>query len=118
MFSPQRLSDPARTAKQLGCSTDYLLGLTDELTPAAPVKEKDVPAEEIHPVWLPGKPEKSGPVAARFHLPEGGSVMTDLVWFDADFGKYRFSQEGAAIDAECTGWWPVPGKEDDHADEA
>ena len=34
-LEPRRLADPAKTAKVLGCSTDYLLGLTEELTPAA-----------------------------------------------------------------------------------
>ena len=34
--SPSRLGDPAKTAKGLGCSTDYLLGVTDELGRAEP----------------------------------------------------------------------------------
>lgn len=114
-LSPDSLREPAKIARLLGCSTDYLLGLTDELAPAAPVEENAVPAKEIHPVWLPGNPEKSGPVAARFRMPEGGPVLTNLVWFDADFGKYRFSEAGTAIDAECTGWWPVPDGEDANA---
>lgn len=35
-LSPSRLGDPAKTAKVLGCSTDYLLGVTDELGRAEP----------------------------------------------------------------------------------
>ena len=128
-FSPNKLADPAKTAKQLGCSTDFLLGLTDELTPtpAAPQEPVDaIPAEivetlleerlasgqEIRPVWLPGTPEKSGPVAARFVLPGSDHVMADLFWYDAEINKYRFTKEGASIDAECTGWWPVPEKDE------
>lgn len=34
-LSPKDYSDPARLAEDLGCSTDYLLGVTDQLTPAA-----------------------------------------------------------------------------------
>ena len=132
-LSPDSLREPAKIARLLGCSTDYLLGLTDDLTPAAvPAEEDAIPAEvvealleevmtsgnEIHPVWLPGKPEKSGPVAARFGSPDGGPIMANLFWFDAELERYRFSETGAAIDAECTGWWPVPDMEDDHAADA
>ena len=133
-FSPQKLHDPAKTAKLLGCSTDYLLGLTDELSPpvAAMVQEDAVPAEtvetlleemkasaqEIHPVWLPGVPEQSGPVAARFVIPGVGYAMTDLCWYDAEEGEYRFSEDGVSIEAECAGWWPVPPAEDEGQEEA
>ena len=142
-LAPDQLRSPAETASLLGCSTDYLLGLTDDLTPgaglarpqgsngaaqaqaAAPAEGDAVPAEvvealveelsasgqEVHPVWLPGHPEKSGPVAARFVLPGGGPPMVDLFWFDAKIEKYRFSETGATIDAECTGWLGGPGEE-------
>lgn len=128
---PERLHDPARTAKLLGCSTDYLLGLTDELSPLVPVQEDAISAEtvetlleemqagaqEIHPVWLPGAPERSGPVAARFVIPGVGYGMTDLCWYDAVKGEYRFSENGANIEAECAGWWPVPPVEEDGQEE-
>ena len=143
-FSPKRLTDPAKTAKLLGCSTDFLLGLTNELTPpgegparpqgsngaaqaqaAVPVQEDAIPAEmvellsdeistglqAIHPVWLPGVPKKSGSVVARFAIPNGGPIMVDLCWYDVAAGRYRFSEYGSTIDAECIGWWPVPEKE-------
>ncbi len=132
-LSPEKLVHSIEASKVLDCSTDYLLGLTDDLTPAAaPVREDAIPEEmvetlleeaggqEIHPVWLPGAPEKSGPVAARFTFPERGDLGSDLVdlaWYDADTGKYRFSKLGVWIDAECTGWWPVPEKEDGHDDD-
>lgn len=35
-LSPRRLDSPAKTAKVLGCSTDYLLGVTDDLGRAEP----------------------------------------------------------------------------------
>lgn len=49
-------------------------------------------------------------VAARFAIPDGSDPMTDLCWYDAETGGYRFSKDGAGIDVECTGWWPVPEK--------
>lgn len=122
-FSPNSLAFPAKTAKQLGCSTDYLLGLTDDLTPAAaPSQEDAVPApvvealleeqrasaQEIHPIWLSGAPEQSGPVAARFVIPEISRQMISLCWYDAAAGVYRLSEDGADIPVECAGWWPVP----------
>lgn len=130
---PQKLHDPAKTAKLLGCSTDYLLGLTNELSPAvAAVQEDAIPAEtveallaemqhrdqDIHPVWLPGAPEQSGPVAARFVIPGVGYAMTDLCWYDAAKGEYRFAEDGASIDAKCAGWWPVPPAVEEEQEEA
>lgn len=64
--------------------------------------------QEIHPVWLSGTPEKSGPVAAQHQIPDGGPAIVTLCWYDAEGGTFRFSREGETIDAECTGWWPVP----------
>jgi len=93
----------------------------DDLTPTAlPAQEDSIPAEmvetlleevsgqEIHPVWLPGTPEKSGPVAARFTIPGDNFTVVRLCWYNATAGIYTFSRDGAAIDAACTGWWPVP----------
>ena len=137
---PEQLNDPARTATLLGCSADYLLGLTDELRGGAPeeVSAPDMADDEPRgaslpacgrqrpprqwreaplPVWLPGVPERSGPVAARFSIPGVGCAMTNLCWYDAAAGRYLFSEDGATIDAECTGWWPVPDEEDNHADD-
>ena len=50
-LSPSRLGDPAKTAKVLGCSTDYLLGVTDELGRAEPPPPPVPPPE---PAPAPG----------------------------------------------------------------
>ena len=63
-------SDPVRLAKDLGCSTDYLLGVTDELTgPPAASTSAAKQARETAPDsgdddgpwhWWPEQPQKSG----------------------------------------------------------
>lgn len=50
-LSPSRLGDPAKTAKVLGCSTDYLLGVTDGLGRAEPPPPPVPPPE---PAPAPG----------------------------------------------------------------
>jgi len=129
-LSPKKLVHSIDASKLLCCSTDYLLGLTDDLTPTAePVREDAIPAEmvemlleevsgqEIQPVWLSGTPEKSGPVAARLTIPGDNFTVVRLCWYNATAGIYTFSRDGAAIEAECTGWWPVPEKEDGNDDD-
>lgn len=110
-LSADGLSNPAGAAEILGCSTDYLLGVTDELAPA-PVKEIEPeggPLEAALPVlaWIPGSPDSSRRVVARFVM-EGDFTLTELCFYDSQAGKYRFSESGPAIEAACLGWWPVP----------
>lgn len=113
-LSVESLSAPAQTAEMLGCSTDYLLGLTEELVPPAvtvrgPAGElPDTPAAALpEPVWLPGHPDKTRNVAARF-VAEGLNPWVTICWYDAGTGLYHFSEDGSKIDEECSGWWPVP----------
>ena len=50
-LNPSRLEDPAKTARVLGCSADYLLGLTEELTP--PTAAAPPPGPEPEPESVP-----------------------------------------------------------------
>ncbi len=51
-------SDPAMLAEELGCSTDYLLGVTDQLTPAALSTDTDLETDgPWH--WWPEQPQES-----------------------------------------------------------
>lgn len=86
-------------AKQFGCSTDYLLGLTDELKPAAPAQ----PAG-----WQPGNPPKACQCVAKVQLPGLAETRTMLLAWDGY--RWRFSH-GAAIEAECKGWIALPEDE-------
>lgn len=58
-LSPSRLGDPAKTAKVLGCSTDYLLGVTDELGRAEP------PPPAIPPPALEPAPTRNEGISAQ-----------------------------------------------------
>ena len=79
-LSPKDYSDPARLAEDLGCSTDYLLGVTDQLTPAALSTATDLETDgPWH--WWPEQPQESdlywcitGPMS------HGGS----LYWWNAE----------------------------------
>lgn len=113
-LSAESLRNPAQTAELLGCSTDYLLGMTDELTPpAAPVQGVVVALQANpgvvppDPVWLPGAPDKTRRIVARF-VSDGMDPWVTVCWYDAGTCLYRFSEDGCKIDEECTGWWPVP----------
>lgn len=55
-LNPKRCTYPLDTAKVLKCSTDWLLGLTEELTPRVEVPAQD-PAPQDHPAELDPAPE-------------------------------------------------------------
>ncbi len=58
-LSPKDYSDPAMLAEKLGCSTDYLLGVTDQLMPAALSTDTDLETDgPWH--WWPEQPQESG----------------------------------------------------------
>jgi ParB family chromosome partitioning protein len=95
-------------AKRLGCSTDFLLGLTDE---SKNVSNMDT----IHPRWLPGHPEKTGRTVAKFMLHSGAEWVT-LCWYDVDTDTYsQFRGERAFDVSGALGWWPVPEEDDGDA---
>ena len=56
-LEPSRCHEPAKTAKALRCSTDYLLGLTDELFPAAGAAVSKEPAPVVAEEY-PGEPRE------------------------------------------------------------
>ena len=113
-LSSETLVSPTQTAEALGCSTDYLLGLTDELTPPASGMSENpgfLPSELGDAlragVWLPGFPDRSRQVVAKF-VKDGWNPWITLCFYDAEASAYCISAEGIKIEEECTGWWPVP----------
>lgn len=79
-LSPQNFSDPARLAEDLGCSTDYLFGVTDQLTPAALPAATDLETDgPWH--WWPEQPQKNGLCwCITGPMSHGGS----LYWWNAE----------------------------------
>lgn len=127
-LEPGRCHEPAKTAKALRCSTDYLLGLTDELHPAVdqnvPVEMSpaDCPAlgedlaedaedaEDVpSPQWQIDPPKRNRPVWGAFSV--DGTIVESKAYYDAVLHRYSFSKCGASIDAACIGWVPLPEEE-------
>lgn len=104
-FEVENLRYAVELAKKLGCSTDYLFGLTDELNPASvPPAEGWVPLQ-----WIPGMepPPKVGQQAVAKFKVEG---MEKPLWTLVEWtgSQWCFRGNGATIEAECVGWFPLP----------
>ena len=65
-LKPKRLEDPAKTARVLGCSADYLLGLTEELTP--PAAAPPPPGPEPEPGLPPVRQQTAASLLAQENL--------------------------------------------------
>ena len=109
-LDPEGLTHPIEVAKQLGCSADYLLGLTDELKPAAaPPADGWIPLK-----WIPGQefPQKDKQLAVALFKAEGADhpIRSIVEWNDS-IRAWRFPRNGATIDAKCVGWFPLPAEE-------
>ena len=65
-LKPKRLEDPAKTARVLGCSADYLLGLTEELTP--PAAAPPPPGPELEPGLPPVQQQTAASLLAQENL--------------------------------------------------
>ena len=96
------------SAEVLHCSVDYLLCRTD----VPKLDTRKAPAPEWVPLeWLPGqeRPPRFGQKAVAKFKVEGLKKPTmQLVYWDGVCWAFR---NGAGIDGECVGWFPLP--EDD-----
>ena len=96
----QRLVD---TADILHCSLDYLLCRTDD-----PRGGGQTAAQ----VWRSGEdaPEPGQKAVAKFRVEGMERPMRQIAEWDG--ARWRFSNGGATIDAECVAWYPIPGEEE------
>lgn len=88
-------------AKQLGCSTDYILGLTDDLTPSQPE------GQLVLAGWMPGGTTPATPcdVVADFDVGAGGSHRVCCYWNGTAF---LFKRGGATIELPPIRWMMLP----------
>ena len=110
------------TAKCLGVTTDYLLGLSDELNGAETsdlddAKHVEPPAEGWVPLqFVSGmeRPPRDGMYYCRFDCE--GHIVTQPAWWDGLLQKWSFRKYGDSIDTKCVSWFPLPNdKEVDYA---
>ena len=98
-LDPSEAENLLNLTKQLGCSADYLLGLTDELHGGGAELSWRSPEE---------KPVAYREVVANFRLPgmDKGKKMFAM-WDGEDWCFIN----GSVVETDCLGWWPIP--EDD-----
>lgn len=139
-LDPKYLEKPAALAELFGCSTDFLLGLTDDFRPAAapaggqapepqpeapaplpepPAMEADKPPAEgwVPLVWLDGrKPPQKDRQLAAVKLSAEGIYMLEVARWSMSLREWRYPSGGEIGPAECVGWFPLPDDEEDGQD--
>lgn len=98
----------AKAAETLGCSVDYIMGLTDEIRS----KTEPAPAPEWLPLkWLIGelRPHKILNAVCVFGYSEKSAIKDVAEW---DGEKWINSALGEPWDLPCLRWFPIPEDED------
>lgn len=105
---PYRTKDLTNMAQTLRCSTDYLLGLTDRLRPAAAE-----PGQMVLAAWMPGglAPPEECEVVADVDPGDGGKpVRCFLRWLG---GAWMFKNLDKKIGMTVIRWLRLPEVEND-----
>lgn len=102
--------DLTNMAQTLHCSTDYLLGLTDQLRPAAAESGQMALA-----AWMPGglTPPEPCEVVADVDAGEGVKMRRLLYW---DGTVFRFKKSGVDIEVSVIRWLRLPEVEKEESD--
>lgn len=109
---PYRTKDLTNMAQTLHCSTDYLLGLTDQLRPASAE-----PGQMVLASWMPGglTPPEECEVVADVDPGDGGKpVRCFLRWLG---GAWMFKNLDKKIDMTVLRWLRLPEVEKDENDD-
>ena len=99
-LDPERLSTPLLAAKELQCSADFLLGLTE-----------DIHGGRQAVGWRPGTetPDRDGQeVIARFSADGLQTPVRMMARWSG--GRWCF-QSGEPMEATCVKWYPIPEEE-------
>lgn len=99
---PYKTKDLTNMAQTLHCSTDYLLGLTDQLRPAAAE-----PGQMALAAWMTGglTPPEPCEVVADVDAGKGVKMRRLLYW---DGTVFRFKKSGVDIEVSVTRWLRLP----------
>ena len=100
-FEPDNIGDVAKAARALHCSADYIVGLTDELTPPT------LPEGQLMIAgWMPGStnPAEPGEFAAYVDLGDGKLLKR---FFDWD-GQHWMMPGGIEAQAPVVWWMRLP----------
>lgn len=108
---PYRTKDLTSMAQTLHCSADYLLGLTDQLRPAAAE-----PGQTVLAAWMPGglTPPEPCEVVADVDAGEGVKMRRLLYW---DGTVFRFKKSGVDIGVSVNRWLRLPEVEKEESND-
>lgn len=108
---PYRTKDLTNMAQALHCSADYLLGLTDQLRPAAAE-----PGQTVLAAWMPGglTPPEPCEVVADVDAGEGVKMRRLLYW---DGTVFRFKKSGVDIEVSVNRWLRLPEVEKEESND-
>lgn len=103
-----------KTARLLGCTTDFLLGVSDEPQPVAPTCETVISFEK--PQWNTGTPGVVGSYYCQVDIggERGKNLLYGAYWWNGK--SWLFNQGGADINFPVVGWWPLPDHDEDDTD--
>lgn len=108
---PCRTKDLTSMAQTLHCSTDYLLGLTDQLRPAAAE-----PGQMALAAWMPGGLTPPEPCEVVADVDAGAGVkMRRLLYWDGTV--FRFRKSGVDIEVSVIRWLQLPEVEKEENDD-
>lgn len=99
---PDYRKNLVKMAQTLHCSTDYLLGLTDQLRPTAAE-----PGQMALAAWMPGglTPPEPCEVVADVAVGDGVELRRLLYW---DGTVFRFRKSGVDIEVSVNRWLRLP----------
>lgn len=106
-ITPTYADELKKAARQLRCTTDYILGLTEDLTP-----DPQPEGQLVIAGWMPGgtTPRTPCEVVAVFDLGNGNKMKGIYQWNGREF---TFRKGGASINMIPIKWMMLPPDEDE-----
>lgn len=105
LFKPQNIQGLCEMAVKLNCTTDFLLGLTEEPRPAEPPEGQLTIAGYMPAGTNPGR--ESGLCVCMMQLDPDKEPAPMLLYWDGAKCEWQF-KHGAAVEQEPVGWMRLP----------